>query len=712
MSKVADQKFEVLKYYCGRGWPIFPLPPGGKGDKQILTSWKESASTNVDEVEVWHKLYPDGNWAMRTGSVASGGSGVLVVDIDAKSGGFESWDILREENPEPIETVEVTTGGGGTHLWFEQDGRSLSGKQSIIGKGIDHRADNNYVVVPPSKTKAGYVFDNSPRDTEIQPMPKWLLDAIEKRSATASKGAGSEGPVPQGERHQRTQNIIMPMYDAGLDRDTILTVVMANRDLNYADGYTDEEIEQQVEWAFKKDKNYKNTDMGNAERFTNDHMQHARYVHQWGTWILWDGRRWRQDEENRIQHLARDSIRKIYGVAERMDEGDARKNLAKHAWKSESRQSLNSMLSLAQAMMPANPEYIDAEPMLLNCLNGTVDMRTGVLMKHNRADMLTQLLDIEYDPQAECPKWVDALRLWTGNDDDLRYFLQVAVGYSLTGNIDEHCLFLLHGQGANGKSTFLEVIRRVFGEFTTKFEMESIYQSFGKGGAPTPDVVQLKGKRFVLASEVAESRKLNEPLVKDLTGGDVIHARTLHKEYFDFLPTHKLWLHGNHQPRISGTDVGIWRRIRKIPFAVTIPEDTRRPMSKLMAEFTQEAAGILTWAIHGCIVWVSEGRLPANEAVALATAEYKTEQDVLQGFLNEQTESAPEYSVDKKELFKRWGEWIEDQNEVSYKKMTQRWFTTRILGFEQYTSGGAGGGKLIGLQLLMASYDKKQEITI
>ena len=128
-------------------------------------------------------------------------------------------------------------------------------------------------------------------------------------------------------------------------------------------------------------------------------------------------------------------------------------------------------------------------------------------------------------------------------------------------------------------------------------------------------------------------------------------------------------------------------------------------MSKLMAEFTQEAAGILTWAIHGCIVWVSEGRLPANEAVALATAEYKTEQDVLQSFLNEQTESAPDFSVDKKELFKRWGEWIEDQNEVSYKKMTQRWFTTRILGFEQYTSGGAGGGKLIGLQLLMASYD-------
>ncbi len=224
------------------------------------------------------------------------------------------------------------------------------------------------------------------------------------------------------------------------------------------------------------------------------------------------------------------------------------------------------------------------------------------------------MINVVYDSDAKCPEWEKFLDLVTGGDQDLQSFLQLAVGYTLTGRTDEHCLFVLYGTGSNGKTTFTETIRLLLGDYAQRVNIESLMQSWGSGQAATPDIANMAGARFVLSSEIPENRKLNESLVKDLTGGDAITARKLFANPFTFTPNHKLWIFGNHKPRVAGTDEGIWRRIRVVPFNVTIPKEQRRQMSDVLEVFQNEMPGILAWAVNGCILWQVNG-LPIPEAV-------------------------------------------------------------------------------------------------
>lgn len=221
-----------------------------------------------------------------------------------------------------------------------------------------------------------------------------------------------------------------------------------------------------------------------------------------------------------------------------------------------------------------------------------------------------------------------------------------------------------------------------------------------RGSAPTPHVASLSGARFVLASEIPEGRKLNEPLIKDLSGGDSISARFLHANPFTFVPTHKLWMFGNYKPKIIGTDLGIWRRVKLINFAVIIPEKIRRPMDEVLGEFAEELSGILTWAVAGCMRW-NKDRLSDSESVAMATKEYRTEQDILQRFLNEQSGRHPDYSVFKGDLFNAMRTWADANNERDLQRRSKTWLTHQLRrrGIEQ----DDGKRKYVGFQLKIPS---------
>jgi putative DNA primase/helicase len=234
-------------------------------------------------------------------------------------------------------------------------------------------------------------------------------------------------------------------------------------------------------------------------------------------------------------------------------------------------------------------------------------------------------------------------------------------------------------------------------DYAQRIDIEALMQNWNLGTAANPHVASMAGARFVLASEVAENRKLNESLIKDLTGGDSMTARFLFSNPFTFRPVHKLWIFGNYKPKVSGTDWGFWRRMRVVPFAVTIPEEIRRPMSEVLDEFEEEMSGILNWALQGCLFWQSE-HLDMSDAVEAATSEYRTEQDLVQQFLDEKCVMHPENRVDKKELFSVWKDWCEDASELQAKKRGRRWFTRQMTnrGFEH---GGAGNRYLIGLEL-------------
>jgi putative DNA primase/helicase len=439
---------------------------------------------------------------------------------------------------------------------------------------------------------------------------------------------------------------------------------------------------------------YNLTDLGNAERFVRDHGENVRYCYPWGKWLIWTGSRWQRDEAGRVHRLAKETVRSIYREASNAEDEDRRKALAKHAAASESEARIRAMLELSKFELPISPDELDADPWLFNAPNGAVDLRSGKLRGHRREDLLTKMAGTEYQPHADAPEWAAFLkRVLPG--DELRAFVQRAAGYSATGDTSEQCMFIDPGSGANGKSTFQEALASALGDYAMRAPTEMLMAKRA-GGVPN-DVARLKGVRFVAASETEEDRRLAESLVKDLTGQDSISARMNRAEWFDFRPTHKLWLSTNHKPEIRGTDPAIWRRIHLVPWSMAIPpaEQDRKLLEKLRGELP----GVLAWIVRGCIEWQREG-LKAPDDVRRATAAYRIEMDVLGAFLQECCIVDPDSNVAAKDLYAAYKLWCQENGE---RTETQRRFGARLTergGFERYRGSKSGGHRWRSLELL------------
>ncbi|MDA8170448.1 MAG: phage/plasmid primase, P4 family [Nitrospiraceae bacterium] len=305
--------------------------------------------------------------------------------------------------------------------------------------------------------------------------------------------------------------------------------------------------------------------------------------------------------------------------------------LFKWAVASRNADKLNAMLTVAQSEpeIYANINNFDADPYLLNCLNGTLDLRTGYFREHKREDLCSKIIPVEFNPHAEFPVWQAFLERVTGGNRELISYLQRAAGYSLTGKVGEHVLFFLFGTGRNGKSVFIETMQALMGDYACAMNIDSlVVKKFGQG-IPN-DIARLAGSRYVSTSETSEGQRLDESRIKDLTGGDKITARYLHKEFFDFYPQFKLWIRGNHKPQIRGTDDAIWERIHLIPFTVQIPKEERD--KELIIKLRRELSGILNWAVAGCLEWQKFGLNPPEE-VCHAVKDYREQMDVLGEFI-------------------------------------------------------------------------------
>ncbi|PLS86578.1 MAG: hypothetical protein CYG60_06515 [Actinobacteria bacterium] len=415
---------------------------------------------------------------------------------------------------------------------------------------------------------------------------------------------------------------------------------------------------------------FNTTDMGNAERFVVRHGADVLYCYPWGRWLVWTGVRYERDDAGMVHKLGKETVRSIHAEAAAEVDDERRKTLAKHARASEAESRIKAMLELVKPEVPVSPDALDAAPWLLNTPNGTVDLRTGELRPHSREDLLTKMAGAEYDPKAPAPEWAAFLeRVQPG--EELRRFIQRGAGYSASGDTSEQCMFINHGaSGANGKSTFQEALAAALGDYAMRTPTEMLLAKRG-GGVPN-DVARLKGARFVAASETEEGRRLAESLVKDLTGQDTVSARFMRAEWFDFKPTHKLWLSTNHKPEIRGTDNAIWRRIRLVPWAVTIPpaEQDRKLSAKLRAELP----GILAWIVRGCLEWQREG-LRAPDEVRQATAEYRAEMDTLAAFLADRCVVREEARALADKLYQRYAMWCDANGE---RQEAQKAFVARM----------------------------------
>jgi putative DNA primase/helicase len=403
------------------------------------------------------------------------------------------------------------------------------------------------------------------------------------------------------------------------------------------------------------------TDLGNAKRFVLQHGANVRYIPTRGGWFIWDGRRWRQDDTAALERLAKQTAESIWQEVQLAPDSDGRKAIATWANKSEGAGRLEAMLRLAQseAEVVVRPEQLDADTFAFNVLNGTINLRTGTLQPHRRDDLLTELAPVEYDPAATCPTWLAFLDRVLAGDAQLIAFVQRALGYAMTGDTSEQVLFLLHGTGANGKSTLIEAVRGLLGDYAQQADFTT-FLSMRDDGRPRNDIARLVGARFVAAIEVEGGKRLNESLVKQLTGQDTITARYLYREFFEFIPRFKIFLAANHKPTVREMNHALWRRVRLVPFTVTIPPEERD--RDLPVKLRAELPGILAWTVRGCLDWQRHG-LGEPEAVQSATRAYRDEMDVLGAFIADACVVHADAHVGADALYQQWREWCERSGE-------------------------------------------------
>lgn len=438
------------------------------------------------------------------------------------------------------------------------------------------------------------------------------------------------------------------------------------------------------------------TDIGNAERFVAQHGKNIRYCHPMNTWFIWDDTRWAPDQKACVYHLAIATIKQMYEETSQLDQKSDREALVKHVLKSESKLRVDAMVSLASKKQEICllPEDLDKDPMLFNVLNGTVNLKTGLLQKHQQEDLITKLAPVRYDRNARCDLWLKFLRDITCGNQELQDYLQVVAGYCLTGKVSEQKLFFLHGQGENGKSVFLLVLLGVFGDYGTKTASEFLLKK--PAGAHTTDTTDLKGVRLAVTVEAGEGQRMAVSLVKELTGSDIIKARRMRQDNMQWKPTHKIWLAANHKPVVNETTVAIWRRIDLIPFNMVLsPEKKRRDLEE---ELLKERDGIFQWALEGCLKWQKEG-LKQPPAVVEATRQYRGEMDILGDFFEDRCILSPAAQETKKKLSQAYTGWC-IRNGV--KEIGQKSFCSRLRerGIKDTHIKGQRGWAGIGLKAL------------
>ena len=688
LEQTSRSNLALALQLAGRGWYIFPC----NADKKPRIKWKDMSTVDPVQIQSWWMAWPEaliGIYCQR--------SGFFAVDIDIKNGhdGTIAWDELVQKygsGEVPFVGPAQYTPSGGAHLLFAwPEGMNIPNSAGALGDGLDLRSIG-YICTGSSYH---WLEDHGP-DLELTQAPAWLLELIKKTnkkiSTNPSVNNNGHHPTSTGdywlqkalERATIGTRNATGFWLASQLRDNCIPEGEAEAILDQfaqsvpGDGYTSLEALASVRSAYSSpprapthavwaDNGHKPaqdvahdqesipsqlgnlTDTANGDRLIKLHGKNIRWVAEWG-WILWDGRRWLRDKNGLVMRLAKETARAIYHEAAQAGADQDAKSIASWAGKSLSRARLEAMLALAQSEIPTEPDNFDRNPLDLNVVNGTIDLEGGNLRKHDSNDLITKIAGGAYDPGAICPTWEAFLDRILGCDMELIGFIQRAAGYTLTGEVSEQALFFLYGTGANGKSTFLQALLAVMGEYG----LQAAPQLLLLGDRHPTEIADLQGARMVATIEVEEGRRMAEVLVKQMTGGDRMKARFMRCDFFEFDPTFKIWLAANHKPVIKGTDYAIWRRIHLIPFEVTIPAAEQDP--SLGAKLREELPGILAWMVRGAIDWQRNG-LSVPEKVKQATAEYQAENDLVTQFIADCCLASPMAVVFAGELYAAYKNW-------------------------------------------------------
>ena len=438
------------------------------------------------------------------------------------------------------------------------------------------------------------------------------------------------------------------------------------------------------------------TDATNAARLLKEHGRNIRFFPAWKKWLVWNNRHWETDEGGALVHeKGLETVRNIYDELSNTDDYREMIEIEKFGKISESMRRREAMIKTASYLTELNikAEDLDANPWLLNVRNGTIDVQSGRFTEHKQEEMITKIANVDYDPDADCPLWKKFIREIMNYKTDIINFLQTAAGWAMTGDNSEQVMFILYGSGANGKTTFLNTLMYILGDYATATPTETFMKK--SGDQNTNDIARLRGTRLVTTTEAEQGRRLSEPLIKKITGNDQMTARFLYGEYFNFVPTFKIFMATNHKPVIKGTDHGIWRRIRLIPFTTRIEDDKQD--KHLEIKLKQEASGILNWLLEGTERWKKE-RLTVPAAILNATDEYRGEMDVIGNFLKDCCIQNCDVSIRIRELYKAYADWCDENKEHA---VNERFFSMRLkeMSFEQSRTADARYWKGLALRV-------------
>jgi putative DNA primase/helicase len=421
------------------------------------------------------------------------------------------------------------------------------------------------------------------------------------------------------------------------------------------------------------DADLRRTDVQNARRFIALFGRDLRYAVGIG-WYIWNGDHWSNDTLSDVMELAKElgpiwrrdariiamTARYATSEAERDNILEREQAAQRAANACESERSLKSTLKCAQSMpgIAIQVDELDADPRLLNARNGTIDLRTGELRPHDRADMITSVSPIHYKAGARSAVFDSFLAKATGGDAELENYIQRAIGYSITGDPREEVLFLLHGPGGSGKSTLIEAARAALGRgYAKTADFETFLKKRGDGGIRN-DIARLRGSRLVSSIEVDEGRELAGGLVKTISGGDMVSARLLYKEFFEFKPSFTLWLVANDAPSIDGSDSGLARRIKVVPFPNAIPAEDRDPSLKtFLVDPDLGGPAVLAWMVEGAGAYFNAEGLGTSPAIEAASAEYLESMDEMRVFLEERCQVDRTGWASSSDLYVAYKDW-------------------------------------------------------
>lgn len=439
--------------------------------------------------------------------------------------------------------------------------------------------------------------------------------------------------IIEGERNSKLASLAGSMKAKGMSQEAVIAALLQENLVKCSPPLDENEVRQIVKSIFnyKPEKHFKLTDMGNAERLIHKFGNELKFCENMGSWLFYDGIRWVLNSENGVTQRAKIAIREISVEAASIDDEEYRKRLSAHANQSESYIKIRDMVSLAKTdpKIAVKVEDLDRDPFLLNCKNGTLNLGTMDFMSHDPSDLITKCADVDYDPSAQCPRFLSFIgEIMDGNPKLINYLAQV-FGYALTGDNGEQCFFIFYGEGQNGKSTLLKVFKEILGDYAKTTDFQTLTYD---GNGIRNDLARLAGARMVTSVEADDKKFLNQSVINRITGNDPIAVRFLQKEYFEYTPKFKLIVASNDRPRIEKMNYATWRRIQIVPFAVRIAEDKR--INGLEKMLLKESSGILNWAVQGYRMLRLCGLQKPREVIS-AIEDYKEEMDNLSEFFEE-----------------------------------------------------------------------------